>query len=64
MLTSLFETLACPNEGSNGNKRPKSFGSNTNDNVAAVCYKCQQAGHYYSGQCLVKIYITVLIFLA
>ena len=49
MLTSLFETLACPNEGSNGNKRPKSFGSNTNDNVAAVCYKCQQAGHYYSG---------------
>ena len=40
--------LDCPNKS---NKRPKSFGSSMNDNITAICYKCQEAGHYSSGQC-------------
>ena len=40
----LLEMIDCPNEGSNRNKRPKSFGSSMNDNITAICYKCQEAG--------------------
>lgn len=66
MLTSLFETLECPNEGNNSNKRPKNFGTSMNDNITGTCYKCQEAGHYASGQCSVfgAAHIANLIFLA
>lgn len=65
-LTTLFEMLECPNESNNSNKRPKSFGSSTNDNIAAICYRCQEAGHYSSGQysAFGTASITSLIFLA
>jgi DNA topoisomerase III len=48
VLMFLFETLECPNEGNNSNKRTKGFGSSTNDNIIATCYKCQQPGHFSS----------------
>ena len=57
--------LECPNEGNSSNKRPKSFGSSMNDNIAATCYRCQEIGHYASGQCPIfgKARIANLIFL-
>lgn len=48
VLMFLFEMLECPNERNNSNKRTKSFGSSTNDNITATCYKCQQPGHLSS----------------